>query len=177
MFTYNTTKEPIILKDYGRYIQNLINKIARIPDIETQTTHINNLIPILQNIISKNSKTHSETAQIWSDAYIASNHQLNINAPCPLPSKEPIQKNKQTLQPNTLQTPFKCCGKNLVKLIHILFTDIENNPNAQEIIILLAKIIQQTHKKTKSTLLTHLEQVAQKKIPFPHTDIEKKLPN
>ncbi len=177
MFTYNTTKAPILRKDYGRNMQNLIQHIAQIPNKEEQTAYIQQLIPILQNIKTTKGKKNSEVAQLWSDAFIASNYKLNINAPEPLPSKAPIETPSQKTQPITTTNPFKCCGRNLVNFIRTIFKAIENNPNPKETILLLAKVIQRIHRKPIATtnLLTHIEQIVGKKIPCSHQEIEKQL--
>ena len=101
---YNTTRLPIILKRYGRNIQNLVNQIATIQDPQKRNQYAENLIPILQNLNSPKNKKDIDTAALWSDLYIMSDYKIQVTPPCQIPNNTPLPPPKKPTYSLSLHT-------------------------------------------------------------------------
>ena len=174
---YNTTRTPIILKRYGRNIQNLVNQITTIKDADKRNQYAENLIPILQNLNSSKNKKDAHTAALWGDLYIMSDYKIQIAPPCPIPNNSaplPPPKNQPVSYRRTSKNKFKCCGNVLTQFIHKVLTTLTPDPqNQKKHITLLIDMVQQHHQKKDnlSFVLHHIEEISQKKLPFAHEEI------
>lgn len=178
---YNTTRPPIILKRYGRNIQNLVHQIATIQDPDKRTQYAENLIPILQNLNAPKNKKDTDTAALWSDLYIMSDYKIQITPPCEIPKNTPLSppKNTPISYQTTSQNKFKCCGNVLTKFIQKVLTTLAPDPQTQKKhITILIDMVQQYHKKRDNLLsiLHHIEEISQKKLPFTHEEIQTWFP-
>lgn len=173
---YNTTRLPIILKRYGRNIQNLVNQIATIQDPDKRNQYAENLIPILQNLSAPKNKKDADTAALWSDLYIMSDYKIQITPPCQIPNNTPLPPPKTQPIPHhhTPKNKFKCCGNILTQFIKKVLSNLTSDPQHQKKhITILIDMVQQYHKKRDniSSVVHHIEEIYQKKLPFTHEEI------
>ncbi len=173
---YNTTRPPIILKRYGRNIQNLVKQISTIQDPHKRNQYAENLIPILQNLNSSKNKKDTNTAALWSDLYIMSEYKIQITPPCQIPNNTPLPppKTQNTSYRPTPKNKFKCCGHILTQFIQKVLNTLTSDPQKQKKhITALINMVQQYHKKRDSltSILHHIEEISQKKLPLTHEEI------
>ena len=174
MLTYNTTLAPIIFKDYGRNMQNLIQEIAKMPEKLQQTEHMEGLTTAICNIgTSKSNQTELYIEKAKADILVISNPKLHPETTLPKQEKHSIKK--QGIKFHASQNQFKCCGNNLVKLIKKVFEQAKTNEPTKEEIIEILRLIQSTHKEKNNlrTILEHLEKIVHRKISVPYEEIEK----
>ncbi len=168
MYKYNTTKPPIILKKYGRHIQQITQKIHNNPKDEKQKETIQQLIKLMHNV-TKTNQSQPIQEQLQSDYFTISNHDPKNAAP-----SQPLPPPKQITQQKKPSIEFKCCGTHTIQLIRATFQKIDNQENKKEIILTLLKIVAQFHKKSDlKYLVNHIEKIAKNKIPLPYEQIEK----
>jgi hypothetical protein len=65
MIDYNTMRPPLILKEYGRNVQNLVAHIKKIEDKEKRSEMARTLVELMK-LINPAAKETQETAQkLW----------------------------------------------------------------------------------------------------------------
>lgn len=174
-YEYNTTKEPIRLKKYGRLFQCLINQTIDIPDTEAKENACENiLIPLMQRLQpTKKNKKENAATHLWDDLFVASEHRLNISLPTSLPNKTAIEKSPQPIPYKKKNNLFRCCGEHLAKVIHSVCSQLKGNPHAKEYTATLVKLVRQAHRKVNNLngILKHIETIAQIDLPFSHEEI------
>ena len=117
MNDYNTTRPALILKEYGRNIQMLIEHIKSIEDKEKRTESAHTLIELMK-LINPNAKDTQETSQkLWDDLYIMSDFSIDIDSPYPMPEREILNKKPERLGYRTTEIKFKHYGRNIKLLI------------------------------------------------------------
>ena len=153
---YNTARLPIILKRYGRNIQNLVNHIATVQDPQKRNQYAENLIPILQNLSAPKNKKDTNTAALWSDLYIMSDYKIQITPPCQVPTNTPLPPPKTQPIPyrHTQKNKFKCCGNILTQFIKKVLSTLTSDPQHQKKhITILIEMVQAIPQKERQHIL------------------------
>src|SRR4051794_40497389 len=106
----------IVLKEYGRNIQKLVNHVISIPDRDTRTKYAKTLIELMKQI-NPNMKDTQEYGKLWDHLYIMANFELDVECPFPLPEKSLLGKKPMRVDYNMHQLHFKHYGRNIELLI------------------------------------------------------------
>jgi hypothetical protein len=91
---YNTNMDKLIIPEYGRNIQKMIEHAKKIEDKEERNKSVKVIIKVMDLINpSPKSNTSSEehNQKLWAHLQIISNFELEIDSPYELPSKENYQ--------------------------------------------------------------------------------------
>lgn len=84
---YNTTREPLVIAEYGRNIQNLVTYVSSLPDREQRTKLVRNLVNVLM-VLNPGLRDQQELRQkLYDHLHIMSNFTLDIDSPYPLPAR------------------------------------------------------------------------------------------
>ncbi len=117
MHDYNATRKPLILKEYGRNVQNLAAVMRTIEDRAKRTLHAQGVLKLMA-ILDANNKYSTENAQKrWDDLVIISEYTLDVDGPYPMPKKSVLNKSLQ--RPAYAKQPikFRSYGRNVERLI------------------------------------------------------------
>lgn len=132
MELYNTQQVNLILKEYGRNIQKLVDDIIKIEDREKRTRYAHAMIDLMKQI-SPVSKDYPEYAQkLWDDLYLISGFKLDVDSPYPMPEPELLGKKPKRLPYTTGEVKYKHYGKHVELMIEkaIVLTDLEEREGA-----------------------------------------------
>lgn len=117
MNDYNTIRPALILKEYGRNMQMLIEYIKTIDDREKRSESAHVLIELMK-LINPNAKDTQENSQkLWDDLFIMADFDLDIDSPFPMPEKEILNKKPERLGYKGTEIRFKHYGRNIQLLI------------------------------------------------------------
>ena len=165
MNDYNTTRPALILKEYGRNMQKLVQHIKTIEDKEQRTNSAYALIEMMK-LINPNAKDTQETSQkLWDDLYIMAEFDLDIDSPYPMPEKEILNKKPERLGYKTSEIRFKHYGRNIKLMIDkaIELTDPEEKEGATIHIGRLMKSFQNTWNRDNvddDTIVTNITKMS-----------------
>ena len=84
---YNTVRKPIILKEYGRNIQKLVDHLMSIEDKEKRNKFAAILIELMKQVNPTMRDISEENQKLWDDLFIISDFKLDIDCPFPKPEK------------------------------------------------------------------------------------------
>lgn len=98
MQSYNTQLSAIKLPEYGRNLQQLIEYCKSITDRQKRTRYAYGIIDIMANLCPDTVAASDDSRQIlWDHLAIISNHELDIDYPCPILSKEKLDDRPEPL--------------------------------------------------------------------------------
>jgi hypothetical protein len=117
MNEYNTSKQFLILKEYGRNVQKLVEYIITIEDRDKRTNYAKTLIELMRQINPSMQNSQDYSQKLWDDLYIMSQFRLDVDSPFPLPEKSALGKKPKRIPYNTNEIKYKHYGRNVDLLI------------------------------------------------------------
>lgn len=140
---YATQKDNLILAEYGRHVQEMVNHTMNIED-RTMRNEAAETIILIMNQLNPSYKGSDELQQkLWEDLFIISGYKLDIDSPYPKP--EP----KGDTRPEKVEYPdqdfkYKHYGKIIESLIEAAIK-IENEDERQELTQMIANLMKRSY--------------------------------
>ena len=135
-------KQQLILKEYGKNIQRLVDHVASIEDREKRTQSAYTVIEIIKQL---NPSLKQENDQkLWDDLFIMSDFKLDVDSPFPIPEKELLGKKPLPVGYPKGEVRFKHYGRNIEKLIEKAI-EIENDEQQENAIIYIGQLMRSFH--------------------------------
>ena len=139
-YEYNTGRPELILKEYGRNIQKLVNYIREIEDEEKRKEYSYTLVELMK-LINPALKDGNEFSQkLWDDLFIISDFKLEVDSPYPKPAPEVLTRKPDTLDYNNHKLKYKHYGRNIELLIQQA-TELTDEKERQDAIIYLGRLM------------------------------------
>lgn len=135
-------KQQLILKEYGKNIQRLVDHVTGIEDREKRTQSAYTVIEIIKQL--NPSVKHESDQKLWDDIYIMSDFKLDVDGPFPMPEKELLGKKPLPVGYPKGEVKFKHYGRNIEKLIEKAI-EIENDDEQESAIIYIGQLMRSFH--------------------------------
>jgi hypothetical protein len=127
MFEYNTSRNHLAIKEYGRNVQKMIEYAISIKDREKRTETAKAIVRVMSEI-HPDTKENSNQAnpnehsmdywqKLWDHLFIISNYQLDVDAPFPKPTRETKFDKKTVHQYEKSKISFRTYGRNMESII------------------------------------------------------------
>ncbi len=137
---YNTQKEAVILKEYGRNIQMLAKYLNTIEDREKRTQTAKALIELMKQINPGVKDITEDSQKLWDDLFIMSEFSLEIDSPFPKPEKSILNRKPEFITFKERPITYKHYGLNIQLLVEKTMT-IENEEEREAAIIYIGRLI------------------------------------
>ena len=136
---YNTTREKLVLREYGRNFHKLIEHVKKIKEKEKRTD-LSKLIVKLMNMAHPELKNQNEIEQkLWDDLHIMSNFKLDVNSPYPIPEVDKLKGIERLEYPKNV-IKFRHYGKKIELLIQEA-CKIKDSKEKESAIIHIGKVM------------------------------------
>lgn len=116
---YNTQKEKLILPDYGRNIQNMVDHCMTIEDREERKKCANSVVEIMGNMFPHLRDVNDFKHILWDHIAIMSDFKLDIDYPYEIITKEELYTAPEKLEYSRPTMRYRHYGKLLEKMIAI----------------------------------------------------------
>ena len=115
---YNSTREQMIIPEYGRNIQKMIEYTIAIEDRDKRNKAARFIVNVMAQMNSLNQRDNNDFRhKLWDHLFIISNYTLDVDAPFTKPAPdEKVLKPKKCSYPNKAMT-FKQYGINIERMI------------------------------------------------------------
>ncbi|MDO9511691.1 MAG: DUF4290 domain-containing protein [Bacteroidales bacterium] len=115
---YNSTRERLILPEFGRNVQNIIKHITEIADREERTRSAIYLL----NVLIQGSPMQKDFAdykrRVWDQIHIISEFKLDVDGPYPAPTPEEVELKPEPVKYTQGHIRYRHYGKNIVNIIN-----------------------------------------------------------
>ena len=140
---YNSERQHLIIPEYGRHLQKLIDQATVIADDVERNKAAKYIIQVMGSLNPHLRDVPDFQHKLWDQLFIMSNFRLKADSPYPIPSKEVLQ-----LKPETLNYPqnfpkYRFYGNNIKYMI-----DVANKWEDGELKNALVKVIANHMKKS-----------------------------
>ena len=117
---YNTQREKLMMPEYGRHVQEMINYVKNLPDKEKRNEQIQAVVAVMGTLNPQLRDINDFKHKLWDHVQIISDFQIGIDSPYPTPTKETLHTRPD---PIPLQkTPIKAAhyGRNIQNMIEVI---------------------------------------------------------
>jgi|TARA_R110002049_G_scaffold5177_16_gene36051 hypothetical protein len=135
-------KNKVILKEYGKNIQKLVDYVKTVPEQDKRTEYAYALVELMKQL-NPLLKTESDQ-KLWDDMYIMSDFSLEVDAPFPMPAKELLGKKPLPIGYPKGEVRFKHYGRNIEKLIAKAI-EIEDDGEQEVALIYIGQLMRSFH--------------------------------
>ncbi|MFW0738898.1 MULTISPECIES: DUF4290 domain-containing protein [unclassified Flavobacterium] len=116
---YNSERQRLIIPEYGRHLQKLIDQATAIEDAETRNKAAKYIIQVMGSLNPHLRDVPDFQHKLWDQLFIMSDFKLNVESPYPIPSRDVLQ-----LKPDVLQYPqnfpkYRFYGNNIKYMIDV----------------------------------------------------------
>jgi len=169
LFQYNTQSKKLIISEYGRSFQNMVDHVVSIQEEDKRLKMAEALISVME-ILNPSVKEQADYKQkLWDHLYIISDYQLHVNGPYPMPEPSSAAKKPEKVDYPSLPIKFRFYGRNLQFMVNRA-TEIEEPELKAEFLNLLASFMTNSSRNwnnenlTNNQLAEHLEALSQNKL-------------
>ena len=139
---YSTKRERLILPEYGRNIQYMVDHIKAIHDRDLRNQAAKEIINIMGNMNPHLRDINDFKHKLWDQLAQMADFDLDIDSPYPVPQKETFTSKPDRVPYNDGPIIYKYLGRTMQKLIKAA-TEMEDKDRKEE----LVKIITNHMKK------------------------------
>ena len=119
---YNTSLKKLVLPEYGRNIQKMVNHVKSIEDSEERNKGIRAIITIMGNMNPHLRDINDFKHKLWDHIAIMADFDMNIDTPYPTPTKESLSEKPNPIPYNTNEINFRYHGRIIEQLIEKTIT-------------------------------------------------------
>lgn len=119
---YNTEREHLIIPEYGRHLQKMINYAKELPTLEERNKVAKAIISVMGNLQPHLRDVPDFQHKLWDQLFIISNFELDADSPYPKPSIEELQARPEPLRYPQNHPKYRFYGNNIKTMIDVANT-------------------------------------------------------
>lgn len=115
---YNTRRPQMVIPEYGRNIQKMVEHAINTPDREERNKIANAIISVMGQLNPHLRDIADFKHKLWDHLFIISDYKLDVDSPYPVPEREDIMRKPEKMAYPKTDNRFKHYGKSVVNLIN-----------------------------------------------------------
>lgn len=139
---YNTEREHLVIREYGRHVQNLIEFAKSIEDREERQQTVNGIIQLM-GLLNPHLKNVADFKhKLWDHLFIIGGFDLDVDSPYEKPTEEIASPTPAEVPYPDQKIRFRHYGRNLQTMIDQArsFSDREQRQGLTEVIVNFMKM-------------------------------------
>ncbi len=116
-YDYNSSRKKLILPEYGRNIQKMVNHIKTIEDREERNKAARTVIGVMGNLTPHLRDVNDFKHKLWDHLAIIADFDLDIDSPYPWPEPESFQSKPDKVPYHQHRIAKKHYGRSIVLMI------------------------------------------------------------
>ncbi|APY12675.1 DUF4290 domain-containing protein [Seonamhaeicola sp. NFXS20] len=119
---YNTEREHLIIPEYGRHMQKMINHAKTVEDREERNKLAKAIISVMGNMQPHLRDVPDFQHKLWDQLFIMSNFELDVDSPYTKPTKELLTERPEPLKYPQNHPKYRFYGNNIKTMIDVANT-------------------------------------------------------
>lgn len=116
---YNTERPHLIIPEYGRHIQKMVDHAISIKDREERNKCAKSIIAVMGNLNPHLRDVPDFQHKLWDQLFIISDFKLDVDSPFPRPSKEELTEPPEPLEYPQNHPKYRFYGNNIKRMIDV----------------------------------------------------------
>ena len=114
---YNSEREHLIIPEYGRHIQKLLNHCVEIEDSEERNKMAIAIVDVMGNLQPHLRDVPDFQHKLWDQLFIMSNYKLDVDSPYPKPELSVLNAKPESLPYPKTASKYRFYGNNIQIMI------------------------------------------------------------
>ena len=116
-YDYNTSRKKLVMPEYGRNIQKMVNHILTIEDREERNKAAQTVISVMGNLNPHLRDINDFKHKLWDHLAIISDFKLDIDSPYSMPEKAVLVEKPKQIPYHMHSIKYKHYGHSIVLMI------------------------------------------------------------
>ena len=116
---YNSEREKLIIPEYGRHIQKMVDFAISRETKEERNKVANSIIAVMGNLNPHLRDVPDFQHKLWDQLFIISDFKLEVDSPYPIPKKEELQERPESLNYPQNFPKYRFYGNNIKRMIDV----------------------------------------------------------
>ncbi|RFN58432.1 DUF4290 domain-containing protein [Marixanthomonas ophiurae] len=116
---YNTERTHLIIPEYGRHMQKMVEHAVSIEDREERNKIAKSIIAVMGNLNPHLRDVPDFQHKLWDQLIIMSDFKLDVDSPFPKPSREELSEPPQPLPYPQNFPKYRFYGNNIKRMIDV----------------------------------------------------------
>jgi hypothetical protein len=166
---YNTERPQMIISEYGRNIQKMIDHATSIEDKETRNKAAQSIITVMGQLNPHLRDVTDFTHKLWDHLFIISDFKLDVDSPYPKPSRESLSEKPEKVKYPEDNIRFKHYGKNIELLVNKAI-EMEEGPDKTSLTETIANLMKKFYltwnkdSVSDDVIIQHLNELSKRKL-------------
>ena len=165
MMEYNSGRNQMIIPEYGRNIQKMIEFAVAIEDREERNRAARAIVAVMGYLNPQLRDIVDFKHKLWDHLFLISDFKLDVDSPYPIPPRETLKVKPQTIAYPANKIRYKYYGKTMENMIRKI-GEMEDGPNKDLIAQNLANFMKMSYltwnkdSVDDSTIISHLDELS-----------------
>jgi len=116
---YNTERSQLIIPEYGRHFQKMVDHAVSIEDEEERNRVAQSIVAVMGNLQPHLRDVPDFQHKLWDQLFIMSDFKLDAKSPFPITSKEVLQQRPEALEYPQNHPKYRFYGNNIKRMIDV----------------------------------------------------------
>ncbi len=116
---YNTERSQLIIPEYGRHIQKMVDHAVAIEDDEERNKVAKSIIDVMGNMNPHLRDVADFKHKLWDQLFIISDFKLEVDSPFEKPSREELSARPERLEYPQNFPKYRFYGNNIKRMIDV----------------------------------------------------------
>lgn len=114
---YNTTRNQLLMAEYGRNVQKMVEHLLTIEDRDKRTKNAVAIVELMGILNPSLKAVEDYKHKLWDHLHQIADFQLDVDCPYPVPTREQVREKPKPLSYPQKRIRNRHFGKNLTMLI------------------------------------------------------------
>jgi len=144
-FDYNSTRPKLILAEYGRNVQNMVDHICTLPTKEERNRHAQVVIDMMGVLNPHLRDVADFKHKLWDHLHIISDFRIDVDSPFPVPTPENVHKKPEQLAYPQHRIRYKHYGHTAERMIEKAISMPEGSESRQKMALAIANFMKMAY--------------------------------
>ncbi|WP_126972456.1 DUF4290 domain-containing protein [Gynurincola endophyticus] len=127
---YNTTRNELVMREYGRHIQKMVEYLLTIEDRAVRQKNAYAVIELMGFLNPHLKNVEDFRHKLWDHLFLISDFKIDVDSPYPIPTREKLKARPEPLPYPKRYPKFSHLGKNLELVMNKALN--EENPEKKQ---------------------------------------------
>ena len=166
---YNTNRTKLLMPEYGRNIQQMVEYCKSLPSKEERNEVAKTIVEFMGQRNPHLRDEENYKHKLWDHLYILADYDLDVDAPYPFPTREELGQKPNRMDYPSFENEYKFYGKSILQLIDKAI-ELEEGEEKEALIQVIANNMKKSYNVYNKehvqdeVIFRHLKELSQDKL-------------